>query len=211
MPGATIFCLPNLVPLPTLMHSPLAVDTNSHHFNILFLSRIDPKKRLELLLQSLPLLPLPYRLTIAGAGEPDYEAGLRQLAQNLGISANIEWTGWVEGDKKTELLAAADVFILTSYNENFANAALEALATGAPAILTDTVGLAEYVRQTGFGRVCPPEPTAIAAALAELAVNGCGFERQAIAKQVRRDFDPARLAQAYVDVYQKLAGNPERH
>jgi len=211
VPGTTMFCLPNLVPLPTAVHSTLAVDKNTGCFNILFLSRVDPKKRLELLFQSLPLLPLPYRLTIAGAGEPDYEAGLRQLAQNLGIAANIEWAGWVEGDKKTELLAAADVFILTSYNENFANAALEALATGAPAVLTDTVGLAEYVRQTGFGRVCPPEPTAIAAALAELAGNGCGFERQAIAEQVRRDFDPTRLAQAYVDVYQKLAGNPERH
>lgn len=207
-PGAPAFCLPNLVQLPAVPLYPAV--QNKACFNILFLSRIDPKKRLELLFEALSGLGIPYRLTIAGAGEPDYVERLRSMAQNLGIAAHIDWVGWVEAAKKAALLAAADVFVLPSHNENFANAALEALAMGTPVLLTDTVGLAEYVRQTGFGRVCPPDAAVIAADLADLYVNGCGFGREAIAQQVRRDFEPLRLAQAYVEAYQKLAAYPKQ-
>lgn len=207
VPGAPVFCLPNLVLLPSA--TPFAAEKNKESLNILFMSRIDPKKRLELLFQALSGLSVPYRLVVAGAGEPGYEERLRSMAQSLGISAHIEWVGWVEAEEKAELLAAADVFVLPSHNENFANAALEALAMGTPVLLTDTVGLAEYVRQTGFGRVCPAAATDIAADLAELAVHGCGFARQAIARQVRRDFEHLRLAQSYVEAYQKLVVYPE--
>lgn len=208
VPEAPTICLPNLVPLPAVPQ--YITEQDKECFKILFLSRIDPKKRLELLFQALACLQVPYRLTIAGAGEPDYVESLHSMAQNLGISAHIEWVGWMEAEKKHELLATADVFVLPSHNENFANAALEALAMGTPVLLTDTVGLSEYVQQTGFGRVCRATAEVIAADLADLYINGCGFGRQAIAQRVRRDFEPLRLAQSYVEAYQKLAAYPKQ-
>ncbi len=203
VPGAETCCLPNLVPLPPLQATaPVGQDC----FQILFLGRIDPKKGLEWLLRALPRLKIPYRLTIAGSGAPEYETDLRRLAEDLGLKARVVWAGWVDGAQKSRLLAGADVFVLPSHNENFANAALEALAMGTPAVLSDRVGLADYVQQTGFGRVCPAEVNAIAEALGDLAKTGPSQGRKTMAERVRRDFDPERLAQAYVEVYRTLAG-----
>lgn len=203
MPGVKTCCLPNLVPLPPLQATePVSQDC----FQILFLGRIDPKKGLEWLLRALPRLKIPYRLTIAGSGAPEYETDLRRLAEDLGLKARVVWAGWVDGAQKSRLLAGADVFVLPSHNENFANAALEALAMGTPAVLSDRVGLADYVRQTGFGRVCPVEANAIAEALGDLAETGLSKGRKTMAERVRRDFDPECLAQAYVEVYRTLAG-----
>lgn len=201
IPGVNTCCLPNLVPLPPFQ---TAAPAERGYFHILFLGRIDPKKGLEVLLKTLPLLKMPYRLTIAGSGAPAYEAGLRRLAEGLGITGRLLWTGWVEGAQKQQLLAEADVFVLPSHNENFANAALEALAMGTPVVLSDQVGLADYVRQSGFGRVCPAREDALADALGALAENNPAQDRPSIAERVRQDFDPARLAQAYVEVYRTL-------
>jgi len=205
MHGANIFCLPNLVKLPA--YTPKENLTKEpvlrRPLQLLFLGRIHPVKHLELLFNALSNLSIPYRFTIAGAGEPNYEAGLRELAQRLGITEHINWAGWVEGAEKTELLASADVFLLTSHHENFANAALEALALGTPVVLTETIGLANYVCETGFGRVCPPEAQAIASAIADLALNSTGRGRLDIATRVRADFDPDQLALAYIEQYKK--------
>lgn len=204
--GAETCCLPNLMPLPPVAADQTEALLPNGRYPLLFLGRLDPKKGLEVLLHALPMLPFPWRLTIAGAGTPEYEAGLRRLSEALGISAQVEWAGWVDGPPKYRLLAGAGVFVLPSHNENFANAALEALAMGTPVVLSDAVGLAAYVQQTGFGRVCPPEAGAVAETIAALAGDGAGFDRRTIAEQVRRDFDPDRSAENYVDVYRKMAG-----
>lgn len=206
VPGTETCCLPNLVPLPPISANQTEAVAPDGQYHILFLGRLDPKKGLEILFHALSMLSFPCRLTVAGAGTPEYEAVLRRLAEALGISNRVEWTGWVEGPVKYRLLACADVFVLPSHNENFANAALEALAMGTPVVLSDTVGIAAYVQHTGFGRICPAEAGAVADALAILAAKGCGFERSIMAEQTRRDFDPDRLAENYVDVYQKMAG-----
>lgn len=207
VPGTETCCLPNLVPLPPVAGDQTKAVTPDEQYHILFLGRLDPKKGLEVLFQAFSMLSFPRRLTIAGAGTPEYEAGLRRLAGTLGISDKVEWAGWVEAPSKYQLLAGAGVFVLPSRNENFANAALEALAMGTPVVLSHTVGLAAYIQQTGFGRVCPAEAGAVADVLAVLAAKGCGYERRVIAEQIRRDFDPDRLAENYVDFYRKMAGS----
>ena len=207
VPGSAICCLPNLVPLPAAAGGQPMTDTQNKPFHILFLGRIDPKKGLENLFHALTLLPFPFRLTIAGAGEPGYETRLRWLSEDLGISRNVEWTGWAEGTSKYQLLGEADVFVLPSRNENFANAALEALSMGTPVVLSETVGLAAYVLQTGFGRVCPADPGSLAETIGALAAENGSFDRQTIAGRVRRDFDPDQLAKNYVEVYRKMVAH----
>lgn len=112
---------------------------------ILFLSRLDPKKGLELLLKSFALVHESEKdllLVIAGQGAKPYADSLRRLAQKLHISEHVLWTGQLGGDGKAAAFAAATLFVLPSHSENFGIAAAEALAAGVPNVLSNQVALA---------------------------------------------------------------------
>lgn len=136
----------------------------------LFLSRLHPKKQLEVLLEALALLQArrpqaPWRLQIAGEGDPAYLGQLQARADRLGITHRCQWLGFVAGAPKQELLAAADWFVLPSASENFGIAAAEALAAGTPVILSPGVAVAAAVAEAGAGVVVEANADALSAAL----------------------------------------------
>lgn len=105
--------------------------------NILFLSRVHPKKGLELLIEAIARLQnKQLQLTIAGEGEENYITDLKQLCKDKNVSEQFEFTGGVYGVQKWELYNQADLFILPTYSENFGIVVAEALATGIPVITT---------------------------------------------------------------------------
>jgi glycosyltransferase involved in cell wall biosynthesis len=125
--------------------------------NFLFLSRIHPKKRLELLIESLAGLEGTSRqwfLDVAGEGEKKYLDNLQDYAVRLGVDDKIRWHGHVTGMTKEKLLSKSDWFVLPSSSENFGIAALEAMASGLPVIVSSEVGIAPYVLEFSTGYVC---------------------------------------------------------
>lgn len=149
-------------------------------FRLLYLSRIDPIKGLELVLQAVAQMwqnGYPAHLTIAGSGKADYVHSVQNLSAQLGIASLVEWTGFVSGQRKQALLEDSDVFILPSYNENFGIAVVEAMVTGLPVIISDRVGIALDVKQAGAGLVIPCEVNALVSALVSL-VNNPGLRQQ---------------------------------
>lgn len=207
LPGWPYFIAPNLIGLPD---SPSVAAATSGPLRLVFLSRIHPKKGLDLLFPALAALPFPWELTLVGAGEPDYEVELKTLAIELGIADRLHWLGWMEGPAKYESLAQADLMVLPSRNENFANVVLESLAVGVPVLLTDQVGLSEYVAEKGLGWVCAPTARALEAALKTAYTQREKYQknRAAIAQTVRADFAPDRVAQQYLEAYAQCAHAP---
>lgn len=113
---------------------------------ILFLSRLDPKKGLELLLEAFARLRMEnhdIHLVIAGGGPEGYADKLRNLASQLSIAGNTTWAGQLDGELKLSALAAATLFVLPSRSENFGIALLEAMAAGLACISTKEVALAK--------------------------------------------------------------------
>lgn len=112
---------------------------------LLFLSRIDEKKGLPVLLEAFAAVhcecPEAF-LIIAGAGDPAHLQALQQQSKALGIDLAMLWIGYVAGEQKRVVLAGADVFVLPSRSENFGIALLEAMASGLPCITTPGVALA---------------------------------------------------------------------
>ncbi len=146
-----IFVIHNLVNLPKVLpHNNKVFDGT---LNLIFLSRIHPKKGIELLLDDLALVDFPFSLTIVGEGEEVYVESLKMKVESLGLSQNIKWEGSVFGDEKYELMASHDAFVLPSYNENFANVIIESIAVGTPVLISDKVGLKDYVLNNNFGLV----------------------------------------------------------
>jgi glycosyltransferase involved in cell wall biosynthesis len=159
---------PAVIPLGVEMselHSDRAYQ-KPREFNLLFLSRLDPKKNVESLLKATRLVmnddESPFRLIVAGGGEKAYIAHLRSLADSLRISHRVTWLGHIEGMQKKATLEAADAFVLPSYSENFGLSVAEALAAGLPCIVSSQVALAPEIKTWGAGTVTETDPESIA-------------------------------------------------
>jgi len=148
-------------------------ERSSDGLSVVFLSRLDPKKGLERLIEGFArtAVRLPEAtLTIAGEGDPSYQRTLVDLASATGHKG-ISFSGWVEGEEKSRLLERADIFVLPSYSENFGVAVLEALSFGKPVVLTQGVALSQQVRDAGAGLIIEGTPESIEVALRQLADN----------------------------------------
>ena len=69
-------------------------------------------------------------------------------------SPSIQWLGWQDREEKFVTLMQADLFVLTSYNENFANAVIEALHAGTPVLISGEVGVSSFVKKHDLGWIC---------------------------------------------------------
>jgi glycosyltransferase involved in cell wall biosynthesis len=135
---------------------------------VLFLSRIHPKKGLDLLLPAFAeVLRQDPRaaLVIAGDGEPSLVDRLHRMASELGIANSVFWPGFLNGTRRAAAFADADLFVLPSYSENFGMAPVEAMGSGLPIVITDHVGIHQEVSEARAGIVTPASGDAIASAL----------------------------------------------
>lgn len=111
----------------------------------LFLGRLHEKKQVLELVRAWRSLPLPEGevLTIAGWGDPAYEAQVRQAMSD---APNVEFAGALYGEAKAEALSRARFFVLPSLSEGLPMAVLEAIRHGCIPLITDPCNLPELFR-----------------------------------------------------------------
>ncbi len=135
---------------------PIAVESGVHTsqmvkgpgLRVLFCSRIDRKKRVDLILRAVSITiqrGTRVELTVAGTGDTDYMAEMFKLADNLGIGTLVQWVGFVSGVEKSKQFQCADVFILPSLYENFGIVVIEAICNGLRPVLTPNVFIADHL------------------------------------------------------------------
>jgi glycosyltransferase involved in cell wall biosynthesis len=171
---------------------------------VLFLSRLDPKKGLDLLLDAFSQvcrLHPEATLVIAGEGNKAFVSGLQARASRLGLGADVIWAGHLEGAAKWEALVDASVFALPSYSENFGIAAVEAMALGVPVVVSDQVGVHHEVSGVRAGAVARCEAGALARELTAI------LDDKALAKEMGRNGkELARTSFSERTVTSKLLG-----
>jgi len=175
-------------------------------FKLLFFSRIDEKKGLELLFYALVNCKFSWSLTIAGTGERTYRDKLKQLACNLGISRSINWIGYVQKERKYNVLANHQLMVLFSYNENFANVVLESLSAGTAVAISNKVGLAPFVKEHKLGWVVDLDPHAIAATLTYAYENPQIITdiHDHAPSSISSHFNEAGILKQYLELYKNL-------
>jgi glycosyltransferase involved in cell wall biosynthesis len=136
---------------------------------ILFLGRLIPRKGADTLIAAFAAAcPHAGRLVIAGPeGEPGYREILAKRAVQSGVASRVIFTGPLYDEAKAAVMADADIFVLPSRYENFANAAAEAIACGIPVIITDACGIRSLVDGRA-GLVIAPEREPLAQAIRAL-------------------------------------------
>ena len=139
---------------------------------VLFLSRLHPKKGLDVLIAALAQLRhRRFTLVIAGSGDPAYEVEIDRLLQETKLGDRTLRVGFVEGETKNICLQGADLFVLTSHSENFGVVVLEALASRLPVVLTPGVALSDLINTHQLGAVAELDVGAIAKSIEHLLNN----------------------------------------
>ena len=210
---------------------PLGIDTNPYQqlppaelfislypqvqnkVRLLFLSRIDPKKGIDLLLTAFAQLRQSQTelvLVMAGDGDPAYLNKLKKMIQLLDIADAVIWTGFLTGQAKMAALAAADLFVLPSYSENFGIAVVEAMAAGLPVVITDQVGIHHEVNEHQAGLVTPCQAEALGVALQQLVNDPA--QRQRLGDNgrqlVEKLFSQTAITQRLLTMYEQVLHKP---
>lgn len=112
---------------------------------VLFVGRLDKEKNIDLVIEAFSnaLASLDAHLVIVGKGKE--KQNLIKLAQNLGISKNVTFTGFVSDKELPFVYRIADVFVIASTAELQSIATMEAMASGLPVIATNVLALPELV------------------------------------------------------------------
>lgn len=178
-------------------------------FKLIFLSRIEEKKGLEILFEALALVDFNFNLSIGGFGDKAYTNSLKAKAIDLKIDHRIIWLGQVKNEDKFKILQQHAMMVLSSYNENFANVVIESLSVGTAVMLSDQVGLTAYVKENNLGWTTPLNAHAIAKSL-KIAFQDVD-KRNKIRKLgpsiIARDFNDQTLAQRYVHLYATIVND----
>jgi glycosyltransferase involved in cell wall biosynthesis len=137
--------------------------------------------------------PLRYLVVGGPSPEGDMSAELRRQVARLGLQQSVQFLGAMTPDDLKLPLSAADVFVLATRNEGWANVLLEAMACGLPVVTTRVGGNAEVVCRDDLGILVPfgsaeALQTAIAQAL------GRDWDREAIRRYASENTWDRRVA-----------------
>jgi len=196
--------LPNILDLPEVQT--IKVEENNAMLKLVSLSRIHPIKQIDLVLENLAKVSFEWQLEVIGTGDQQYMQSLKKLTEELNISDKVKWLGWLNGDCKYEHLNKADLLILCSYTENFANVIIESLALGVPVLISNKVGLKDYVLEKKFGWVTSLKKRDLKKKLEDAYLNKSKRRRirQSAPTEIIQDFGPRILGKQYIDCYQDI-------
>jgi glycosyltransferase involved in cell wall biosynthesis len=174
----------------------------------LFLSRLHPKKGLDLLLQALAKVELPSksRLVVVGGGDSKYIDTVHSLAESLRTQLpRIDWIGEVWGQSRWPYFQGANLFCLPTHSENFGLAVLEACQVGTPALTTTTTPWSQWLT-AGRGFIAEPTVESIAKQLRNYLdrPGDSSYRRADLAQWTHDQFSWRSLAPRFEEFYRSL-------
>jgi glycosyltransferase involved in cell wall biosynthesis len=171
---------------------------------VLSVSAKRPHKNLERLVRAVAAIPAARRPRLVVPGYPTpHEAELRELARTLGIEADVDWPGWVDGDELERLYAAATCMVFPSLYEGFGLPVLEAMARGVPVATSGRASLAEVAGDAAL-LFDPEDVDAIRAAIERLVSDEAERRRLAVAGRERAaEFTWERTADLTAAAYRR--------
>ncbi len=166
---------------------------------IVTVARLAPQKALHVLIEALRSLP---DTVTAVVGNGPLEAELQSQADVAGVAGRMRWLGALAAP--WDIVAAADVFVLSSHWEACSLAAQEAMALGVPVIATDVGGMPELITDGVTGRLVPPaDPAALARGLRDTLADPAraSIYAEAARGHLRRSFSTQQMVGRLRDIY----------
>jgi glycosyltransferase involved in cell wall biosynthesis len=185
---------------------------------ILFLSRIDPKKGLDLLIPAFARIVKIFpdaHLVIAGPDNVNYKVEVEQSLRAHACADAATFPGMLGGELKRAALAAAAIYILPSYSEGMSMSVLEAMAAGLPCIFTTGCCFPE-AGEADAARIVAPRMEEIASALETFlgdpnaAIRTGETAKRFIRNHYTWDHAAEKLHRAYLDILDRRRSSAAR-
>lgn len=176
---------------------------------ILFVGRLRWIKGLDILVKayvSLAKERADVHLLIAGNDVDGFGKEVRRWVKQAGMDHRVTFTGILNNREKLAAYAGSDIFVLPSYSENFGMAAIEAMACGLPAIISNKVGIYKEVEQNKAGVVIDTNAPDLYRAIKILLENRDLREEIKVnaGKLVRENYDIDKVAGKMIRIYEEL-------
>lgn len=115
---------------------------------MVMVARFSDQKDHETLFRALAGVAEPFRMLLVGHG-PQFKS-TQELAREVGVASQVEFLG--NRRDVPDILADAQIFVLSSHWEGFPISILEAMRAGLPVVASDVGGVSEAVvdGETGF-------------------------------------------------------------
>ncbi|AVH69087.1 glycosyltransferase family 4 protein [Nostoc sp. 'Lobaria pulmonaria (5183) cyanobiont'] len=199
-----VIVLPNPSELPTQIPD----RKNRSQISLVFCGRVGERKGAFDLIQAFANLSDHQRkcsrLIMAGDGEIEKA---QQLAASLNLADEITFLGWINSEKRDEVLSQADVFILPSYNEGLPLAIVEAMSWSLPVISTPVGGIPELVISNKNGLLVPPGNIQQLSEAMELLIENETL-RLSLGSVARQNVEPLDIKNCSIrlaDIYDSLS------
>ncbi len=211
-----IAVIPNAVAIPAEAHADEFLERFSALRGkrlVLFLSRLHPKKGLDLLLKSWAQVCRQHpeaHLVIAGPDSDGMQASLTEQVARDAMTDAVTFTGMLAGSLKWSALDAAECYVLPSYSEGLSMALLEAMGAGVPVIATRACNMPE-VTAVDAGWEIEPNAAALTASLRALLAQPAAANRakgRNGARLIASRYTPAVVTRAMAEVYAYVLGGP---
>lgn len=208
-PRVAVQLIPNGVDLELFQPGPPIPDDGP--FVVICAARLIERKGQHHLIEAARMLVdqgLDVRVRLVGTG--DSLAEYQALAARLGVTAQIEFVGYVPREQIPQHYAAAHAFALPSFNEGLSLSALEAMACGLPLVLTRTGGTADLVEEGSNGLTFDwADVPTLAAHLGRLATDRALARQMGAASQERAQrFGWPMISQQFLDLFRATAAQP---
>ena len=179
----------------------------------LFLGRLHAKKGLNLLIPAFEEVSrrLPdAHLLLVGPGDPAYIESIKVEVAHRQLKSHVTFTGLLAGRDKWAAMAASDLFVLPSYQENFALAAVDAIRSGLPVLLSRRVNLWQDIVAAGAGRDCDTSVSSVANVLHRCLADAVwrAAAAQAGARLLTTRFNWTKSAAHLEEIYSLVASSP---
>jgi glycosyltransferase involved in cell wall biosynthesis len=131
--------------------------TSNENPRVLFLGRLDFEKHIHNLLKAVAKLPPHLNTQVDIVGDGGERKHLVQLAETLGISANVHFLGHITEEELPKVYERSTVFAMPSIAELQSIATMEAMASGRPVVAADAMALPHLVHDGDNGYLFPPD------------------------------------------------------
>jgi len=183
------------------------------HPYVLVLSRLHPKKGLDVLIEAFveirkrPLLS-DWSLVIVGDGDAGYLDLLKRMVSEKHANEFVVFRGWLEGEEKKAVLKHASVLALPSHQENFGLCVLEAMGQGVPVLISPQVNLAEDIELAGAGWISAVDVWALEQSLVQaLSDEGERNKRGRAGKDFSLNFSWDKIAEQLESMYSSVVAS----
>lgn len=136
---------------------------------LMFIGRLHPVKRLDLLLKAVEQLDINFKLFIVGTGSCEYE--LKEMAESLGLADKVLFTGAVPYSDVPRFINMANLMVMTSSVEGQPRVLIEAMSCGTPAVGTNVFGIRDTIEDGVTGYLTSDDPADIAEKISEALQN----------------------------------------